>query len=75
MASASTDNENAYFVYVLRNAKGILYTGIAKNVDASRIDVKRVLRLRHHRPIGHHQRRIKHQDPLARELRQRARHI
>jgi putative endonuclease len=23
-----------YFVYVLRNAKGILYTGIAKDVDA-----------------------------------------
>ncbi len=34
MASASTDNENAYFVYVLRNAKGILYTGIAIDVDA-----------------------------------------
>lgn len=38
MASAPPDsgsNSNTgYFVYVLRNSKGTLYTGIAKDVDA-----------------------------------------
>jgi putative endonuclease len=34
MASALPDSDSDFFVYVLRNGAGTLYTGIAKDVDA-----------------------------------------
>ncbi len=33
MASALSDSDLGFFVYVLRNRAGTLYTGIAKDVD------------------------------------------
>ena len=33
MASALSDSDLGFFVYVLRNRDGTLYTGIAKDVD------------------------------------------
>jgi len=34
MASPLPDADPDFFVYVLRNSKGTLYTGIAKDIDA-----------------------------------------
>lgn len=36
MVSTSVDSD--YFVYMLRNGQGVLYTGIAKDVDARLIN-------------------------------------